>query len=93
MEVEDKVDVLLAQFERQRQHFAGQCPDYGVNTGFDGKAVESHSTGRKLGSRTDPASVEGMTSDPDAAWGCHRQYRTDASGREQVTGNIGSVIH
>ncbi len=26
-----------------------------------------------------------MTSDPDAAWGCHRQYGTDAGGREQVT--------
>ena len=88
MQVEDKAGVLRAQFERQRQRFAGQCPDYGVNTGFDGKAVESHSTGRKLGSRTDPASGEGMSSDPDAAWGCHRQYRTDASGREQVTGKF-----
>ena len=40
---------------------------------------------RELASRTDPATGEGQPSDADAAWGCHRQYGTDASGREQVT--------
>ena len=83
MEVEEIAGVLRVQFERQRQRFAGQwvkyelksteqCPDYGVNTSFDGKAVELHSTGRRFASRTDPASGGGMTSDPDAAWSCHQ---------------------
>ena len=85
MDVEDGSGVLRGQFERQRERFAGQCPDYGRNTGFDGKAIESHSTGRKLDSQVDPDTGERLTSDPDAAWGCHRQYGTDANGKEKVT--------
>ena len=88
MEVEKKTGVLRKQFERQRERFAEQCSDYGRHTGFDGKAVESHSTGRKLASRTDPVTGQSQTSDPDAAWGCHRQYRTDDNAREQVTEKV-----
>ncbi len=51
---------------------------------FDGKAIQSHSTGRKLTSRTDPDVGEPITSDPDAAWGCHQHYTIDANGKEKV---------
>ena len=83
MDAEEQSGVLREQFERQRERFAEQCPDYGRDIGFDGKAIESHSTGRKLPSQT--GSGEGKTSDPDAAWGCHQQYGTDADGKEKVT--------
>lgn len=82
MKVEHKTGVLRQQFDQLRDRFAQRCPDFGQRTGFDGKSIESHSTGRKT--RTDPASGRKITSDPDAAWGCHRHYSTDAKGQEKV---------
>jgi len=45
-------------------------PDFGEHLGYDGKAIESHSTGR-----ADRAT--GETSDPDADWGKHETAGTD----------------
>ena len=39
-------------------------PNFGKHLGYDGKAVDSHSTG-PAGRKT------GKTSDPDAGWGKH----------------------
>ncbi len=82
MKVEDQHGYLYQQFEQLRDSFAEVCPDFGERTGFDGKSIESHSTGRK--DCLDPDTGEQRTSDPDAAWGCHRQYTTDATGKEKV---------
>jgi len=49
-------------------------PDFGKHLGYDGKAIDSHSTGRVNRKR-------GETSDPDADWGCHETQGTDANGR------------
>lgn len=82
MKVEQKTGVLRQQFDQLRDRFAERCPDFGQNIGFDGKAIESHSTGRQ--NCIDPDSGEMIPSDPDAAWGCHRHYGTDDKGREKV---------
>ena len=47
-----------------RQSLCEVLPDFGRHLGFDGKAVESHSTGQK-------DRETGKTSDPDADWGHH----------------------
>lgn len=82
MAVEDEDGVLREQFELLVARFAESCPDFGQNTGFDGKAIESHCTGKQT--CTDPQTGEKTTSDPDAAWGCHRHYYTAANGQEKV---------
>ncbi len=48
-----------------------ELPDFGRHLGYDGKAVESHSTGRVAGDK-------GETSDPDADWGKHETGGVDA---------------
>ena len=45
-------------------------PDFGVHLGYDGKAIESHSTGRTN-------RETGRTSDPDADWGKHETHGVD----------------
>lgn len=60
MKVEKNTGLMRRQFECQRERFADQCLDFGKAIGFDGKAIESHSTGRKLGK-------DQRASDPDAA--------------------------
>ena len=48
--------------------------DFGTHHGFDGKALESHSTGNEI-----PAKGE----DADARWGKHEYHYTDHKGRPQ----------
>lgn len=55
-------------------------PDFGQHLGFDGKAIDSHSTGR-----VDRAS--GQTSDPQADWGKH-----ETRGVDGCTGKPGTKI-
>ena len=45
-------------------------PEFGQHLGYDGKAIDSHSTGR-VRQRT------GATSDPDADWGKHETHGVD----------------
>ena len=60
-------------------------PDCGEEIGYDGKAIESHATGQKLPDKRDPKSAERLSLGPDANWGCHKQYCTDANGKKKVT--------
>ena len=69
----EKHDWIEDMFIQLRDEVKELLPDYGVRMGFDGKRVESHSTGRKK-RRT------GETSDPDADWGRHEIYGTDKDG-------------
>ena len=60
----------------------------GCHLGYDGKAIDSHSTGRV--SRT-----TGATSDPDADWGKHATSGVDASGKpwKKIKSWFGYGVH
>ena len=63
-------------------------PDFGEHLGYDGKAIESHSTGR--------ASREtGRTSDPEADWGKHGTRGVDKAGKSwsKVKSRFGYGLH
>ena len=62
--------------ESLRASLFEELPDFGRHLGYDGKAIESHSTGRV-------AEDKGKTSDPDADWGKH-----ETSGVDAKTGKI-----
>ena len=51
-------------------------PDFGEHLGYDGKAVDSYSTGQT-------SRKTGKTSDPDADWGKH-----ETTGVDRKTGNL-----
>jgi hypothetical protein len=53
-----------------RESLMGVLADFGQHLGFDGKAIDSHSTGRVDRER-------GQTSDPDADWGKHETRGVD----------------
>ena len=62
--LEDKQGLVSAMVESLRASLFEEVPDFGRHLGYDGKAIESHSTGRV-------AEGKGQTSDPDADWGKH----------------------
>ena len=53
-----------AMVRQLREQLMAELPDFGEHLGYDGKAVDSHSTGQ-VSRKT------GKTSDPDADWGKH----------------------
>ncbi len=82
-EIERGTGALMRVFEAQVDEIAALLPDFGKSVGYDGKAVESHSTGRPLKHKAiDKTTGRHPTSDPDASWGVHEQYGTDQNGRE-----------
>ncbi len=83
IEVDEKSGCVSALFEAQRDRLSELLPDLGERVGYDGKAIESYSTGSKIKNKTDPLTGEQQTSDPDAAWGCHKQYTTGSNGQEK----------
>ena len=85
LEVDEQSDCLRQLFHGLVGQLRELLPDFGVHTGFDGKAIESHSSGRKLAHKVDVETDDDdntATSDPDARWGRHDQYGTDANGKE-----------
>ena len=50
--------------------------DFGTHHGFDGKVLESHSTGSDIPGK-------GETSDVEARWGRHEYHYTDHKSRPQ----------
>ena len=81
--VDEKSGCVSALFAVQRDKLSELLPDLGERVGYDGKAIESYSTGNKIKNKTDPLTGEQQTSDPDAAWGCHKQYTTGSNGKEK----------
>ncbi len=57
-----------------RERLMDALPDFGQHLGYDGKALKSHSTGRRNKDR-------GETSDPDADWGVHETTGTGTDGK------------
>ena len=62
--------LIAAMMGKLREQLMEEVEGFGEHLGYDGKAVESHSTGRKRGKR-------GKTSDPDADWGKHETRGVD----------------
>ncbi len=63
-----------------REQLTAELPDFGEHLGYDGKAVNSHSTGQ-VSRKT------GKTSDPDANWGKH-----ETAGIDGKTGNLWTKV-
>ena len=51
IEVDEATGCVQALFEAQRHKLTDRLPDFGQRVGYDGKAIQSHSTGRKLAHR------------------------------------------
>ena len=64
IELEECLGLVTGMIATLREQLMDVLPDFGRHLGYDGKAVESHSTGRTC-------RATGETSDPDADWGKH----------------------
>ena len=74
--LEKERGLVSAMVEGMRASLFEELPDFGRHLGYDGKAIESRSTGRV-------AEDKGNTSDPDADWGKH-----ETTGVNTKTGKI-----
>lgn len=71
IELEETLGMVTGMIAILREQLMEALPDFGRHLGYDGKAIDSHSTGRV--DRT-----SGQTSDPDADWGKHETSGIDA---------------
>jgi hypothetical protein len=71
VELEETLGMVTGMIATLREQLMEALPDFGRHLGYDGKAIDSHSTGR-----VDRAT--GETSDPDADWGKHETVGVDA---------------
>ncbi len=62
--LEEEQQRISAMMESLREQLIDILPDFGKHLGYDGKAIDSHSTGSEN-------KKTGSTSDPDADWGKH----------------------
>lgn len=74
IELEDCLGMVTGIVAMLREQLMAALPDFGTHLGYDGKAIESHSTGRKHADT-------GQTSDPQANWGKHETSGFDATGK------------
>lgn len=70
--VEEAQGLVSGMMDTLRVRLMEVLPDFGRHLGYDGKAIDSHSTGR-IGRGKDSAS------DADADWGCHETQGVDAA--------------
>ena len=76
VQLEKEQGPVSAMIESLRSSLFEEVPDFGRHPGCDGKAIESHSTGRVAEGKKD-------ASDPDADWGKH-----ETSGVNARTGKV-----
>ena len=69
--LEDEVGAVSGMVAALRRRLMDELPGFGRHLGYDGKAVDSHSTGRAK-------AATGKRSDPDADWGKHETHGVDA---------------
>ena len=62
--LEEQQGLVSVMVDTLRARLMEVLPDFGKHLGYDGKAIDSHSTGRT-------SRKTGKTSDPDADWGKH----------------------
>ena len=77
VQLEDKQGLVSAMVESLRASLFEELPDFGRHLGCDGKAIESHSTGRV-------AEDKGKTSDPDRRLGQTRDERGGQQDRQDL---------
>lgn len=70
IELEQQRGLIGAMMVTLREQLMQALPDFGAHLGYDGKAIDSHSTGRVN-------RATGQTSDPDADWGKHETRGID----------------
>ena len=68
--LEDETGAVSGMAAALRRRLMDELPGFGRHLGYDGKAVDSHSTGRE-------DAKSGKTSDPDADWGKHETHGVD----------------
>ena len=76
VQLEKEQGLVSAMIESLCSSLFEDVPDFGRHPGYDGKAIESHSTGRVAEGKKD-------ASDPDADWGKH-----ETSGVNARTGKV-----
>ena len=88
IELEECLGLISAMLILLREQLMEYLPGFGEHMGYDGKAVESHSTGQK-------SRDSGQTSDPDADWGKHKICGHDKHGKawEKVKSWFGYRLH
>lgn len=89
IEVEEQQGLIQAMIKTLREQLMLVLPDFGQHLGYDGKAVQSHSTGHVK-------RETGETSDPEADWGKHETHGIDSkTGNEwhKVKSWFGYGIH
>ena len=76
-EVEGETGHVSGMMDTLREQLQNLLPDFGEHMGYDGKAIDSHSTGQ-VNRET------GETSDPDADWGKQETHSVDAQGKRRT---------
>ena len=76
--VESETGCVTGMIDELRDRLKEALPDFGKHLGYDGKAIESHSTGRRN-------RETGKTSDPEADWGKHETRGVDKKTGEAWT--------
>lgn len=86
--IEKKQEMVTGMVKTLREQLMEELPDFGKHLGYDGKAIESYSTGQKR-RETD------QTSDPDADWGKHETKGVDKNGKvwNKVKSWFGYCLH
>ena len=77
--VEQERGLISGMMDVLRDRLMAVVPDFGRHLGYDGKAMDSHSTGQT-------SRKTGRTSDPDADWGKHETQGVDKTGQAWVQG-------
>lgn len=70
IDLEEKKGKVTGMMDKLVEQLMEELPDFGQHLGYDGKAVNSYSTGQK-------DRESGETSDPDADWGKHETAGID----------------
>ncbi len=78
IELEQTLGLVSAMVPALREQLMAVLPEFGQHLGYDGKAIDSHSTGQ-VNRQTDE------TSDPDADWGKHETAGIDGRTGKQWT--------
>ncbi len=88
IELEEALGLVSELMTCLRESLMDALPDFGRHLGYDGKAIASHSTGRRQ-------RATGKTSDPTADWGVHETTSTDPHGktRRQRKRWFGYTLH
>ena len=89
IELEEQQGLVQGMIKTLREQLMLALPDFGQHLGYDGKAIQSHSTGY-IKRET------GLSSDPDADWGKHETHGIDSkTGKEwnKVKSWFGYGVH